>query len=169
MAQAKLTVSKEQAKKIGLLTIHTDSKYPIIYDPKSGVNLQETGDGEFIEVPDRANLVNLARMQGQGFFDVAEGVIDELFDARLDDVAPLTFSAGTLDPAFNSDVYEYTLTLPNGTTEPPTITNATNNVVGQTVTINDAATLEEDATVVVVSANGEVTKTYSIGFVVETV
>lgn len=167
MAQAKLTVSKEQAKKIGLLTIHTDSKYPIIYDPKSGVNLQETGDGEYIEVPDRANLVNLARMQGQGFFDVAEGVIDELFDARLDDGMPLAFSAGTLDPAFDSDVYEYTLTLPNGTIEPPTVTNATNNVVGQTVTINDAATLEEDTTVVVVSANGEVTKTYSIGFVVE--
>lgn len=166
MAQAKLTVSKDQAKKIGLLTIHTDSKYPIIYDPKSGVNIQETADGEFIEVPDTANLVNLSRMQSQGFFSVAEGVIGSAFDARLDDAMPLSFTTGTLDPAFDPDIYEYTLMLPFGTTEAPTVDNATNSVVGQTVTVNDAATLEEDTTVVVESANGEVTRTYSIGFVV---
>jgi hypothetical protein len=75
MAQAKITVSREQAVKLMCLVHKKKPMYPILYDPRSGVNLRETKPGEFIEVPDGANLYNLQRFFEAGYFDVIEGKI----------------------------------------------------------------------------------------------
>jgi hypothetical protein len=75
MAQAKLTVSKEQAVKLTCLVHKKKPVYPILYEPKSGVNLKETKGTETIEVPTSADLYNLKRFQEAGYFDVVEGTI----------------------------------------------------------------------------------------------
>lgn len=72
MAQAKLMVSSTQAKALGLLVYY---KYPILYDPKSGVNLKETKAGQSITVKDGADITNLKRFQEAGYFSVIEGTV----------------------------------------------------------------------------------------------
>jgi hypothetical protein len=76
MAQAKITVSAAQADKIGLLTAHLKPVSKVIFDPKSGVNLRYTPAGEFITVPDGADLTNLKAFENQGYFTVIEGEIN---------------------------------------------------------------------------------------------
>lgn len=78
MAQAKLTVSKEQAVKLTCLVHKKKPVYPILYEPKSGVNLHETKGTEKIEVPDGADLYNLKRFYEAGYFTVVEGKIADV-------------------------------------------------------------------------------------------
>jgi hypothetical protein len=75
MAQAKITISNAQAMKIMLLVHRKKPVYPILFDPRSGVNLRETTGNEVIEVPLGADLLNLKRFQTAGYFDVVEGTI----------------------------------------------------------------------------------------------
>jgi hypothetical protein len=62
-----LTVSTEQAKKIGLLTAHTKSKYPVLYESTSGVNLKKTGLGEVLEIPRQDSLTRLEALEAKGY------------------------------------------------------------------------------------------------------
>lgn len=75
MAQAKLTISHAQAMQIQNLVHKKKPVYPILFDPRSGVNLRETTGSEMIEVPLGADLLNLQRFQTAGYFDVVEGTI----------------------------------------------------------------------------------------------
>lgn len=70
-----LTVTAEQAKKIGLLTAHTNSQYPILYEPISGANLKETGVGETIEIPRPTELAGLERLAAMGLCTLADEVV----------------------------------------------------------------------------------------------
>jgi hypothetical protein len=108
MAQAKLTVSKAQALVIGRYTHRKKPVSCIIYDPLSGVNLYETKEGEYIEVPDGANLTNLVKGQLAGMFRVIEGYIIPV-TTRLSGV---TYEAdtGILTLVFNQPVTSAGLT-----------------------------------------------------------
>lgn len=79
-------------------------------------------------------------------------------DATLD---TLYASVGTLSPAFNQDVDEYTLELPPNTTS-VTFT-ATPNDEGATVTgAGEFTTIPGTATIVVTAENGTTTKPYTV-------
>jgi hypothetical protein len=109
MAQAKLTVSNAQAQKIQLLVHKKKPVYPILFDPRSGVNLAETTGNEVIEVPTEADLLNLKRFQTAGYFDVVEGTILPHLSA-FDSISlngttlTLTFSANVTSPELTSTV-----------------------------------------------------------------
>ena len=83
-------------------------------------------------------------------------------DARL---ASITFSsdAGTLAPAFDPEVTNYTYTMPYGTTAIPTITGGTAvNANAQTPIISDAAAAWGDAQTIKGVAQSGDKKTYTI-------
>lgn len=83
-------------------------------------------------------------------------------DATLSD---LQVDSATIS-GFSPSVIDYNIDLPNGTTVVPQITVATATDTNATsVTITQASSLSGNATVVVVSQNGLVTKTYTISFV----
>ncbi|MEC4004983.1 T9SS type A sorting domain-containing protein [Flavobacterium sp. SUN052] len=83
-------------------------------------------------------------------------------DATLSDLKV----AGTTVPGFNSSATSYTYELVVGTTTVPQITSATpNDPAATSVTINQAPSIPGNGTVVVVSQNGNVTKTYTVSFV----
>ncbi len=106
---------------------------------------------------------------------------DDDFEYYLDDItlwgtplntnnqlAGIDLSEGTLDPAFDPNVTEYTVELPQGTSETPTVTPA---VLSPSATIDqvdapDVRSLNEEdktTTVTVTAENGSV-KTYEIYF-----
>jgi len=101
MAQAKITVSHAQAQALGLLVHKKKPVYPILYEPKSGVNLRETKGNEVIEVPDGANLYNLKRFYEAGYFTVVEGKIADVTTFVSISVSP----TGFIDLNFDQPVY----------------------------------------------------------------
>lgn len=102
MSTAKLTISSEQAAKIGLLVYHKKPVYNILYDAVSGVNLYETGVGETIDVPDGANISRLQSLQSDGLFTVKEGTI--LAKAAAFDSASYDAETGLLTLTFDAAV-----------------------------------------------------------------
>ena len=64
-------------------------------------------------------------------------------------------------PEFSAKKTSYSVVLPAGTTEPPTVT-AIPAVEGVNIVITDAETLPGTATVLVTSLNGKASLTYSI-------
>lgn len=78
MAQAKITINGEQATKLMCLVHRKKPVYPVLYEPKSGVNLHQTKGTEKIEVPDGADLYNLKRFYDAGYFTVVEGKIADV-------------------------------------------------------------------------------------------
>ena len=87
------------------------------------------------------------------------------------DLATLTSSAGTLTPAFDAATYSYTVKLPAGTTEVPTV-SATPADAKASVDIVQATNLsgsesERTATVTVTAEDGTTIKTYQVIFEVE--
>jgi photosystem II stability/assembly factor-like uncharacterized protein len=90
-------------------------------------------------------------------------------DATL---SSLEVSQGTLNPSFSPAVENYTVTLPEGTTETPTVTAETNDAnatkeVDQATNITGSEA-ERTATVVVTSEDETATRTYSVVFSIET-
>jgi hypothetical protein len=86
-------------------------------------------------------------------------------DATLSEI---TLSQGTLSPAFLSATLDYTVTLPAGTTQVPTVT-ATTNHSGASKSITDAlnlsgTTADRTATVLVIAEDGATQKSYKILF-----
>ncbi|MDF2546492.1 MAG: hypothetical protein K0R93_1390 [Anaerosolibacter sp.] len=77
----------------------------------------------------------------------------------------LTLSSGTLTPAFDSSITYYTVSLPHGTTIPPTIVTATGKDGATVSSITDAASLPGTATIQVTSADGTRSATYTIEFI----
>jgi len=71
-------------------------------------------------------------------------------------------------PEFSAKKTSYSVVLPAGTTEPPTVT-AVPAVEGVNIVITDAETLPGTATVLVTSLNGKASLTYSIFFTVKVV
>ena len=102
MAQAKITISREQAQKLGLLTIHTKTKSFMLYDPKSGITLRETKAGETITVPDGVNTYNLERFLASGYFTVAEGTLSQTA-ANADQDAPTNLEGVAPTSVENND------------------------------------------------------------------
>lgn len=88
-------------------------------------------------------------------------------DATL---SALSASAGTLDPAFDKNVLEYRVDLPEGTVDVPTL-SATATMAGYAnVAINNATAFvnyEATSTVVVTSEDGTESKTYTVKFYVD--
>jgi len=82
-------------------------------------------------------------------------------DASLSDLQ----IEGETIAGFNPEVRNYTLDLPAGSTVVPQITLATPSNENASVTINQAAGIPGEATVVVVSENGENEWTYTITYV----
>ncbi len=83
-------------------------------------------------------------------------------DATLSD---LKVDGATIN-GFSPSIFNYSLTLPEGTTEVPAVT-ATANDPEAGVEINPAQSLPGITTVVVTSADGNNSKTYSVSFAVE--
>ncbi len=71
-------------------------------------------------------------------------------------------------PEFSAKKTDYSIVLPSGTTEPPTVT-AVPAVEGANIVISNAETLPGTATVLVTSLNGKESLTYSIFFTVKVV
>ena len=88
-------------------------------------------------------------------------------DATL---SALTVSAGTLAPAFDPEVLEYNVTLPEGTVDVPTLTaTAAMATYGATAAVTGAAAFVnyEATSTVLVTAEDGTTKTYTVNFYVE--
>jgi len=79
----------------------------------------------------------------------------------------LTYN-GVEVPEFSAKKTSYSIVLPAGTTEPPTVT-AVPAVEGVNIVVTDAETLPGTATVIVTSLNGKASLTYSIFFTVKVV
>lgn len=75
MAKARITINDEQAAVIGRLAYGTPSKYPILYDPRAGVNLRKTQAGKYISVKEGKNVNTLKKYQKLGCFSVIYGEI----------------------------------------------------------------------------------------------
>ena len=72
-------------------------------------------------------------------------------------------SAGTLTPAFNPEVMEYTVKLPMGVTAVPAITAEAVNSAAH-VQVTDADSLSGNTVITVTAADGMTVKTYTISF-----
>lgn len=171
MAQAKITISREQAQKLGLLTIHTKTKSFMLYDPKSGITLRETKAGETITVPDGANTYNLERFLASGYFTVAEGTLSQTANPYLSSIKAFTAEEpieeiGVLTPEFDREETEYVLVLPHETTAVPAIVSRPDDA-GATVELTDADDLSGKTVIVVTAEDGVITKTYTISFIVD--
>lgn len=75
MAKARITINDEQAAVIGRLAYGTPSKYPILYDPRAGVNLKKTKAGQYITIKEGKNVNTLKKYQKLGCFSVIYGAI----------------------------------------------------------------------------------------------
>ncbi|MBQ4394633.1 MAG: InlB B-repeat-containing protein [Paludibacteraceae bacterium] len=89
-------------------------------------------------------------------------------DATL---SSLTVSAGALAPAFDAEVLEYNVTLPEGTVDVPTLTaTAAMAAYGATAVVTDAAAFvnyEATSTVLVTAEDHSTQQTYTVHFYVE--
>jgi hypothetical protein len=85
-------------------------------------------------------------------------------DATL---ASLSSTAGSLSPAFDPAITDYMIIFNAAPNPVPTI-SASANHAGATFSITQAASLSQKARVVVTAENGTTTKTYYVGFAVET-
>lgn len=83
--------------------------------------------------------------------------------ASSTDLASLTSSLGTISPQFSSNVFNYVCLLPLGTTTVPTISASPFNS-NASVTITQASSLSGQASIQVISANGNNTATYYVSF-----
>lgn len=142
--------------------------------------ITNTGAGSWISVDiavsgitgDTSNAIQFKFDNGNGSTD---GIyVDNLYfwkaptaagsDATLSD---LQVDASTIN-GFSSGIFDYDFGLAPGTAVIPQITTATSTDPAATsVTINQATVLPGDATVVVVSQNGNVTETYTVSFIFE--
>ena len=77
----------------------------------------------------------------------------------------ISSSVGTITPVVSSTITSYTCLLPSGTTAVPTI-SATAVSATATVTITQSTSLSNNATISVISSNGNVTQTYTIAFLI---
>lgn len=84
-------------------------------------------------------------------------------DATL---SAITVSAGALDPAFASDVTTYSVELPEGTTDVPTV-EATTTSEFATVDITDAEEIPGTTTIEVTAEDQMTTKIYLVNFKIE--
>ncbi|NSW45897.1 MAG: cadherin-like beta sandwich domain-containing protein [Bacteroidales bacterium] len=75
----------------------------------------------------------------------------------------LTVSQGTLTPPFDAQVFNYSVTLPYGTTTVPTV-SATPQDPQATVQITQATSVNGTATVIVTSSDQSAQNTYSVTF-----
>ena len=75
----------------------------------------------------------------------------------------LTASNGEITPAVSTSVLMYECVLPAGTTQVPTI-SATTVHERATVTVTQASSLSDEATIKVISANGYNSETYTVSF-----
>lgn len=93
--------------------------------------------------------------------------IEFVVDAGSSDASLSSLSAdiGVLSPAFSPAVFEYVLNLETGTTQIPQI-SATATDPEASIQINQATASDGFANVVVTSANGEASQTYTVDFVV---
>lgn len=71
--RAKITISDAQAAKLRQIVHHTRTKYPILYDPRSGINIRPTGESEEIIIPNGKDYSNLLRFLEEGLFSVTDG------------------------------------------------------------------------------------------------
>jgi len=78
-------------------------------------------------------------------------------------LANLTVSSGTLTPPFNPNTFNYSVTLPFGTTTPPTV-SATPQDPMATVNITQASSLPGNAIVNVISSDQSSQNTYTVAF-----
>jgi prepilin-type N-terminal cleavage/methylation domain-containing protein len=92
-------------------------------------------------------------------------VIPPIVPAADATLSVLTTSAGSLTPAFSSGVTSYSVSLPVGTTIPPTI-SASVKVTGAIASVSDSSSLPGSGTVIVTSKDGTATKTYTVSFTV---
>lgn len=83
-------------------------------------------------------------------------------DATLSD---LQVDGATI-AGFGPGVFDYTVDLPNGTTDIPQITTATTTDPDATTNITQAPAIPGDATVEVTSQNGNVMETYTVSFII---
>lgn len=90
MPQAKITVNDTQEKALGLLTYHTKSKYPILYDPKSRLNIRKTDVGEQLEVPDNADMTNLINLSNLGCLSILQVETDIIAFSFNEQTGPAT-------------------------------------------------------------------------------
>ncbi|MBN2682738.1 MAG: fibronectin type III domain-containing protein [Bacteroidales bacterium] len=81
-------------------------------------------------------------------------------DATL---SSLTTSAGTLAPVFSSEIYDYSVVLPAGTTTIPTVSATTSDPDAE-ITITQPTSVDGTATVVVVSQDETNTLTYTVNY-----
>lgn len=100
----------------------------------------------------------------------SEIYVDNLYfwKTPADPADDATLSALEVDsqpvPNFSGAGFDYTLDYQQGTTAVPQITLATTTNTGATRTINQATSIPGVATVVVTSANGNVTETYTVNY-----
>ncbi|MDA3881917.1 MAG: Ig-like domain-containing protein [Bacteroidales bacterium] len=78
-------------------------------------------------------------------------------------LATLTTSIGEISPSYSNTVSHYICYLPQGTSNPPVI-SATPMNENASLTITQATSLSEQATVDIISADGNNTATYTVSF-----
>lgn len=88
-------------------------------------------------------------------FDLLSG------DATL---ATLTPSEGTLDPAFDPDVQDYTVDLPSTTTDIPTVDATANDPDITSINIDQPTAIDGEAVVTIVAEDPNVSLTYTVDF-----
>lgn len=75
----------------------------------------------------------------------------------------INLSQGTLDPAFDPNIFTYNVVLPNGTTEIPSV-SADPIDFNDEIVITQADSIPGTATIVVTSADGQKINTYTVNF-----
>ena len=157
--------------------IWTNNQAPNVYAISSGTEVPHAiasvaGSWQSLDIP-VAGLTGNLNSVIQFKFDGGTGgtiYLDNLYfwksppaagtDATLSDLKV----DGTTVPGFNSSALSYVYNLVVGTTAIPQITATPNDPLVTSVTITQAQALPGNATVVVVSHDGTVTKTYTVSF-----
>jgi hypothetical protein len=90
----------------------------------------------------------------------------ELGKRKISSLSALSVSVGKLTPGFTGSTLKYTVTLPYGTTDVPTVATATPTDAGAKVTIDDATSLTDSATITVTAEDPTVQSVYVIHFAI---
>jgi hypothetical protein len=121
------------------------------------------GDGgiNYFNFPDDIKEVFFSELNRLGSAKPAE-----LGLRKISSLSALAISAGKMAPGFTGGTLKYTVTLPYGTTDVPTVATATPTDASAKAVIDDATSLTDSATITVTAEDPTVQSVYVVYFAI---
>ena len=143
----------------------TPTKESTLYTAEQTITAPVTDEEAVVEV--KAIVIDTATPSANKESNIATGTVTyAAAKSAVVTLSGLSVATGTLAPIFSADVIAYTVELPTGTTQAPTVMAKATDA-NATVKIAQATSTTGKATVIVTAEDGTATQTYTITFSVK--